>query len=48
MAIAKQREKKALPEGLGKYSKEIDIALPGNYTRRLYDAFKRREISTLT
>jgi hypothetical protein len=32
-----------LPEGVGKYSREIDIALPGKHTRTLYDSLKRRE-----
>jgi hypothetical protein len=36
-----------LPEGVGKYSKEIDIALPGKHTRILYDGLKRREASVL-
>ena len=45
--ISKQREKKALPKEVGKYSKELDIALPGKHTRGLYDAFKRREASIL-
>jgi hypothetical protein len=34
-------------EGVGRYSKTIDIALPGQHTRRLYDAIKRRESNVL-
>ena len=47
MAIAKQRGKNTLPEGIGKHSKEIDLALPGKHTRILYDALKRKEANTL-
>jgi hypothetical protein len=45
-AIAKE-ETRTLPDGVGKYSKEMDTALPGKHTRTLYDAFKRREASVL-
>jgi ribonuclease HI len=47
IARAKLQEKKALPEGVGRYSKEMDIALPGKHTRALYDTFKWREASIL-
>jgi hypothetical protein len=47
IARAKLQEKKALPEGVGRYSKEMDLALPGKHTRALYDAFKWREASIL-
>ena len=43
IARAKQRERKDLPEGVGRYSGEIDTALPGKHTRTLYDTFKRRK-----
>jgi hypothetical protein len=45
-ARAKQQKREALLEGVGK-SKEMDTALPGKYTRILYDAFKRREAKIL-
>ena len=38
---------RTLPDGVGKYSREIDTALPGKHTRTLYDALKRREASVL-
>ena len=31
------REERCLPEGVGKYSKRIDTALPGSHTREIYD-----------
>jgi hypothetical protein len=46
-ARAKQREQNALPEDLGRYSKDMDTALPGKHTRILYDTLKRREANTL-
>ena len=45
-AIAKE-ETRTLPDGVGKYSKEMDTALPGKHTRTLYDGLKRREASVL-
>jgi hypothetical protein len=36
-----------LPSGIGRYSKEMDTALPGKHTRILYDALKRKEASVL-
>jgi hypothetical protein len=42
-----KREPRILPEGVGKYSREIDTALPGKHTRTLYDGLKRREASVL-
>src|SRR5205814_9763122 len=45
-AIAKG-ETRTLPDGVGKYSREMDTALPGKHTRTLYDTFKRREASVL-
>ena len=38
-----QQAKKTLPEGVGRYSREMDAALPGRHTRILYDNLKRRE-----
>lgn len=37
----------ALPEGIGKFSREMDTALSGQHTRTLYDTLKRREACTL-
>jgi hypothetical protein len=45
--IAKQREKKSLPKGVGEYTRQIDIALPGKHTRTLYDSLNRREAKVL-
>jgi hypothetical protein len=45
--IAAQKEKKVLPQGIGRYSRDIDTALPGRHTRILYDNLKRREASVL-
>jgi len=42
-----EREMKTLPDGVGKYSRDIDTALPGKHTRILYDSLKRREASVL-
>ena len=42
-----ERETKTLPDGVGKYSRDIDTALPGKHTRILYDSLKRREASVL-
>ena len=42
-----KRGSKILPEEVGKYSREIDTALPGKHTRTLYDGLKRREASVL-
>jgi hypothetical protein len=45
-AIAKG-ETRTLPDGVGKYSRDIDTALPGKHTRILYDSLKRTEASVL-
>lgn len=47
LAIAKQQRARKLPEGVGKFSKALDMALPGNHTRELYDKLKRREACVL-
>lgn len=47
IARATQREKRTLPEGIERYSTEMDAALPVKHTRTLYNAFKRREASVL-
>ena len=36
-----------LPDGVGKFSKKVDTALPGKHTRQLYDALSWREASIL-
>jgi ribonuclease HI len=46
-ARAMQGENGALPEGVGRHSRQIDTALPGRHTRALYDALKRKEASIL-
>jgi len=46
IAIAKG-ETRTLPDGVGKYSRDLDTALPGKHTRILYDGLKRREASVL-
>ena len=33
--------------GIGKFSKELDIALPGTHTRILYDDLKKKEAKVL-
>jgi hypothetical protein len=42
-----ERATRTLPDGVGKYSREMDTALPGKHTRTLYDGLKRREASVL-
>jgi hypothetical protein len=46
-ARTKQWGRKTLPEGVGRYSRKMDTALPGKHTRRLYDSFKRGEANVL-
>jgi ribonuclease HI len=46
-AIDKQRQRRVLPEDVGKFSKAMDAALPGKHTRDLYDKLKRREACIL-
>jgi hypothetical protein len=38
---------RTLPNGVGKFSREMDTALTGKHTRTLYDTLKRREASVL-
>lgn len=47
LAVAKQQQGRRLPEDVGKFSKAMDMALPGKHTRELYDKLKRREASVL-
>ena len=46
-ALNKQKQNKKLPEGIGKFSKDMDAALPGKHTRKLYDGLKRSEANIL-
>ena len=45
--LQKSREKRELPKGIGKYTIEIDGALPGKHTKLLHDSFKRTEAEIL-
>ena len=47
LAMAEQQRKGTLPEGVGEFSKAMDIALPGRHTRSLYDKLKRGEACLL-
>src|SRR4051812_22390210 len=47
IARATRTTTQGLPEKVGKFSKKIDIALPGNHTRRLYDRLSREEATVL-
>ncbi|PHH91538.1 hypothetical protein CDD83_84 [Cordyceps sp. RAO-2017] len=47
LALASNQRFGRLPEGVGKYSRRIDKALPGKLTRALYDSLKRREAEAL-
>lgn len=45
--VRTKRESRMLLDGIGKYPREIDMALPGKHTRTLYDNLKRGEASVL-
>ena len=47
LAKLAQQQLGELPEGVGKYSKRIDAALPGRHTREIYDQLERRESDIL-
>ncbi|GKU07113.1 unnamed protein product, partial [Fusarium langsethiae] len=47
IARSSQRTRKQLPDSIGKFSKRVDVALPGKHTRLLYDGLSRREASVL-
>ncbi len=47
LTIAKLRQERALPQGVRKFTKELDTALPGKHTQLLYNSFKRTEASIL-
>ena len=40
-------EERRLPSHVGKYSREVDVALPGKHTTKLYNQLKRDEASIL-
>lgn len=44
---AKHQREQHIPQEVGKYSREMDSALPGRHTRKLYDSLNRREASVL-
>jgi hypothetical protein len=37
----------ALPEGVGKHSKDVDAALPGKHTKAIYDTLNKKEAGIL-
>ena len=47
LALAEQQQEWTLPGNVGKYSRAIDIALPGKHTRSLYDRLNRKEARIL-
>jgi hypothetical protein len=46
-ALERIQKYSRLPEGVGKFSKRVDAALPGMHTRQLYDSFSWKEASML-
>ena len=47
LALAARKGKSRLPEGVGKWTRAMDKALPGKHTRLLYDGLTKREASIL-
>jgi hypothetical protein len=47
MARAKRQRDRTVLDGVGKYSKKMDMALPGQHTHTLYDALGRKEANIL-
>ena len=47
IVIAGLRGSKVLPIGIGKFTKELDIALPGTHTRTLYNDLMKKEAKVL-
>ncbi|KAK4065820.1 hypothetical protein Purlil1_14013 [Purpureocillium lilacinum] len=47
LALTRGRPCDRLPDGVGRYSKRLDKALPGTHTRLLYDSLKRSESNVL-
>lgn len=43
----KLRGERSIPEGVGRFFKKIDAALPGSHTREIYEEWSWRERSTL-
>jgi hypothetical protein len=37
----------ALPQGVGKHSKDVDAALPGKHTKSIYDSLNKKEAGIL-
>ncbi|KAI1839389.1 hypothetical protein JX266_014400, partial [Neoarthrinium moseri] len=46
-AVISTVQRKCLPPRVGKYSKDLDTALPGRHTRKLYDGLKRADANIL-
>jgi hypothetical protein len=42
------KAKGALPEGIGKQSKDVDAALPGKHTKTIYDTLNKKEAGILS
>ena len=48
LVIAKIRKKgNTLPEGVGKFTRAMDMALPGEHTRKIYDGLGKRDACLL-
>jgi hypothetical protein len=47
IALQDLRGKRKLPKGVGRYTTELDRALPGKHTKLLYDSLKRTEARIL-
>jgi hypothetical protein len=47
IAKIETQQEQTLPAGVGQYSKELDVALPGKHTKALYNALKRPEANVL-
>lgn len=45
--LSSQAKNDKWPEGIGRYSRRMDVALPGPHTRKLYDMLSRKESSAL-
>lgn len=47
LKLARQRGGRGLPEGVGKWTRRMDTALPGKHTRRIYDGLTKEEAGIL-
>ena len=47
LALAERQHEWTLPERVGRYSRMVDTALPGKYTRSLYDRLNQKEANIL-